>query len=468
MRSLALLALLAVGCLMGPMTIEGMERDGAVTPPSAAPGQELPPRWQTLYDDAGPGGPRDAGATAPRDASAAPPRDVAAAIPDVRDAGARIDSGPAVAPPPSTEPCGRYQGWNIWSCIDGRTRVRCINNVLTRDTCATRCVVQPVGVDDYCASSSGYPSDSCSWATTCGDCAQQANCGFCGALGRCFLGNSLGPINRACGSSDWTWDPNTCGGDAPPPTDPPASSDGCSSSTTCEACTPRSGCGFCASTRRCEAGNSSGAAIGDCPSGQWRWETTECSGPAPVYDAGPPPPPAVDAGPPAPPPSGSCLSTPPTGGFCTSPGSCSLQAPATTACDTRAPYDFYGVEYCNARATVIVVGAGWCGACQAEAPQIEAEITRPYRARGLRVVTLLTENSDRTPATVDFGLRWQTRFGLTSRMVVDPTSSITRRVRLDAYPFVIVVDRRGRLRMAEAAPRSSRIRSVVDAIIAEP
>ena len=41
-------------------------------------------------------------------------------------------------------------------------------------------------------------------------------------------------------------------------------------------------------------------------------------------------------------------------------------------------------------------------------------------------------------------------------------------VRLVAYPFVIVVDRRGRLRMAEAAPRSSRIRSVVDAIIAEP
>jgi hypothetical protein len=163
-----------------------------------------------------------------------------------------------------------------------------------------------------------------------------------------------------------------------------------------------------------------------------------------------------------------CIATTPTTGFCTSPGACNFTAPRATSCETRAPYDFYGSEYCNARATLIVVGTGWCGACQMEAPQIQSQITAPYASRGLRVVSLLTENSDRSPATVDFALRWQTRFGLTSRMVADPGNTINRSVRVTAYPFVAIIDRRGRLRLAEAAPRISRIRSTVDAILAEP
>lgn len=84
------------------------------------------------------------------------------------------------------------------------------------------------------------------------------------------------------------------------------------------------------------------------------------------------------------------------------------------------------------------------------------------------MVTMLTENSDRSPATVEFCQRWQTRFGLTSRMVIDPSETILRSVRLTAYPFVVLVDRRGRLRMAEAAPHLFRIRSMVEALLAEP
>jgi hypothetical protein len=163
-----------------------------------------------------------------------------------------------------------------------------------------------------------------------------------------------------------------------------------------------------------------------------------------------------------------CVGTAPTVGFCSNPGACAFQAPDTTSCETRSAYNFYGAEHCAARATLIVVGAGWCGACQTEAPQVESQITQPYRSRGVRVISLLTENSDRSPATVDFGLRWQSRFGLSSRMVVDPTRSITRRVRLNAYPFVVLIDRRGRLRMAEAAPRLSRVRSLLDTVLAEP
>lgn len=163
-----------------------------------------------------------------------------------------------------------------------------------------------------------------------------------------------------------------------------------------------------------------------------------------------------------------CVSTVPAGGFCSAPGSCNLAAPTTTECSTGTAYDFYGREYCTARATVIVVGTGWCGACQREAPEVESQVTRVYAGRGVRVVTMLTENSDRRAATTDFCLRWQSRYGLTSRMVIDPANSIARRVRLSAYPFVVVVDRQGRLRLAEAAPRLSRITSTLETILREP
>ncbi len=103
-----------------------------------------------------------------------------------------------------------------------------------------------------------------------------------------------------------------------------------------------------------------------------------------------------------------------------------------------------------------------------EAPQVEQQFTRPYASRGLRVVTVLTENSDRSPATVEFCQRWQSRFGLTSQMVIDPAETILRSVRLNAFPFVALVDKRGRLRMAEASPHLSRVRSMVDALLAEP
>lgn len=158
----------------------------------------------------------------------------------------------------------------------------------------------------------------------------------------------------------------------------------------------------------------------------------------------------------------------PSTGYCQSPGACNLAAPRTSACDSGAAYDFYGAEYCSARATLIIISAGWCGACQEEAPQIESMITRPYASRGLRVVSLLTENSDRSPATAAFCQRWQSRFGLSSRMVVDPGETIMRSVRVSAFPFAVLIDHAGRIRMAEAAPRLSRIQSLVDTILREP
>lgn len=161
-----------------------------------------------------------------------------------------------------------------------------------------------------------------------------------------------------------------------------------------------------------------------------------------------------------------CVSTVPTSGFCTSPGACSFQAPTIQACDTGATYDFYGGEYCSAAATVITVSAGWCGPCQEEAPIVESQITAAYRARGVRVVSVLIETASHTPATTSFCQSWQSRYRLTSRMVVDPSDSISRRLRVSGYPFMAVIDGHGVIRLADAAVSTSRIRSTLDAILA--
>lgn len=52
--------------------------------------------------------------------------------------------------PDGGEACGRYAGWSIWTCIDARTRVRCVGGSLQRETCHVECVTRPTGVDDIC------------------------------------------------------------------------------------------------------------------------------------------------------------------------------------------------------------------------------------------------------------------------------------------------------------------------------
>ena len=45
------------------------------------------------------------------------------------------------APPPSGEPCGRYAGWTIWTCIDATTRAATdlgYKVTVVHDACAAR------------------------------------------------------------------------------------------------------------------------------------------------------------------------------------------------------------------------------------------------------------------------------------------------------------------------------------------
>ena len=143
-----------------------------------------------------------------------------------------------------------------------------------------------------------------------------------------------------------------------------------------------------------------------------------------------------------------------------------LAPPTSTACSNGQPFSVYAADFCAATATVVVYSAGWCGPCQQEAPIVEREITAPYRARGVRVLTVINENPDRSPATTNFCNQWRTRYGLTSTMLIDPTNSWPRSMQISAFPTIAVFDRTGRIRMVQSAPSLATVRATLDAILA--
>ncbi|MBL8678133.1 MAG: TlpA family protein disulfide reductase [Myxococcales bacterium] len=178
----------------------------------------------------------------------------------------------------------------------------------------------------------------------------------------------------------------------------------------------------------------------------------------------PPPPPPADAGVPSADsgaPMTSC--SPPTTGFCTSVG-CFARPTTFTAID-GASHALYGPAYCAASATVVIVSAGWCGVCQREAPTIERDITAAYRARGVRVLTLVIENPDRSPGTVAYANTWHSRYSLTSTTVVDPSRDWLRAVTISGVPAVTVLDRTGRIRHHTSGISVTQVRSVLDSIL---
>ena len=57
-----------------------------------------------------------------------------------------------VLPPvPNDDPCGRFAGTNLYSCISGTEMVRCMNNRLEQVSCANGCVTRPGSLNDVCA-----------------------------------------------------------------------------------------------------------------------------------------------------------------------------------------------------------------------------------------------------------------------------------------------------------------------------
>ena len=120
-------------------------------------------------------------------------------------------------------------------------------------------------------------------ATACGACTPMAGCGWCARPNPGVTGTSTGSPAMSCTGADWDYLPSDCAGfDAGPRPDVPPVV--CSTSTTCGACTPRGGCGWCATTNSCVPGSSTGATAGNCTGAAWQYLPSQCPG----FDGGPP------------------------------------------------------------------------------------------------------------------------------------------------------------------------------------
>lgn len=97
------------------------------------------------------------------------------------------------------------------------------------------------------------------------------------------------------------------------------------------------------------------------------------------------------------------------------------------------------------RALLVDQSAAWCDVCRTTATQLDGEMRDGWRERGIRVLMLVTEGADHTPATVATAQTWEQRFGGDGLTVVaDPGYSFrdTAGAALAPLPFRVLVDPR--------------------------
>jgi cytochrome c biogenesis protein CcmG, thiol:disulfide interchange protein DsbE len=87
----------------------------------------------------------------------------------------------------------------------------------------------------------------------------------------------------------------------------------------------------------------------------------------------------------------------------------------------------------------LTFGASWCGACQAEAPDIETTYEK-LKAQG--VVILAVSISEDSATVLDYGRR----IGLTYPQIADPDTRIASAYRVNGIPAHFFIDKSGILR----------------------
>ncbi len=141
-----------------------------------------------------------------------------------------------------------------------------------------------------------------------------------------------------------------------------------------------------------------------------------------------------------------CVSTQPPANspWCAMTG-CPFRPVSLPLCDGTGDYEFYGPDYCNTTATLLVVSAGWCVPCMQEAPMIEQLITQGYGDRGVRVITVYAQNPDgSTPDNTHCNM-WKNAYHLSSHMVTDPAGLTQIYTPMNAFPSNVIIDQNGNI-----------------------
>ncbi|NUQ75038.1 MAG: hypothetical protein HUU21_15920 [Polyangiaceae bacterium] len=95
-------------------------------------------------------------------------------------------------------------------------------------------------------------------------------------------------------------------------------------------------------------------------------------------------------------------------------------------------------------ALMIVESAEWCANCQQEASELNTNMANKWEAMGIRVLTLMVEKADTSPADLDTAFTWKSSFNLMSTAVaVDPPITFTPPGASSiGLPLIVVIDPR--------------------------
>ncbi len=109
------------------------------------------------------------------------------------------------------------------------------------------------------------------------------------------------------------------------------------------------------------------------------------------------------------------------------------------------PFDFYGEEggYCEAKLTVVSIGAGWCGPCRLEAEQMQEVLVEAFQDRGVRVLVAITQDNNFGPADGNFCKGWVRQYGLTNKVVIDPLQETNIYFPAGALPSTLIFNNEG-------------------------
>lgn len=142
----------------------------------------------------------------------------------------------------------------------------------------------------------------------------------------------------------------------------------------------------------------------------------------------------------------------PTTGFSTQPGGVmpnhswqgfvneSMEATEVTMADY---HDCDGSKGINA--LLIDISATWCGSCQVEAQTLTNKMKQEWDALGIRVLTLMIEDAQSNPATLDTALAWKQEYNLTSTTVAANPEFFFQQLSQSGsigLPYLITIDPR--------------------------
>jgi cytochrome c biogenesis protein CcmG/thiol:disulfide interchange protein DsbE len=91
------------------------------------------------------------------------------------------------------------------------------------------------------------------------------------------------------------------------------------------------------------------------------------------------------------------------------------------------------------RAVWLTFGASWCGACQAEAPDVQATYEK-FKASGVEILAVSIQED--SPTVLSYGKR----LGLTYPQIADANDTIASAYRVNGIPAHFFVDKSGILR----------------------